>query len=134
MTWFAFQGGYDTIELAGVQEKQAVIMGFHGYGTKAEAEKHRNSVNSAQKATLNLLEYDYKQAVKQDSQPGGKNSNLADPNSILGIATGGLTNQDIQSWMIRIGEILLGIVLVGVGIAKLTGTTNAIAGLVKAKI
>jgi hypothetical protein len=46
----------------------------------------------------------------------------------------GLSDENIRSWLIRIGEILLGIVLVGVGIAKLTGTTNAVAGLVKAKI
>jgi hypothetical protein len=46
----------------------------------------------------------------------------------------GLSNQDIQSWMIRVGEILLGIVLIGVGVAKLTGTTNLVAKAVKAKI
>lgn len=41
---------------------------------------------------------------------------------------------DYQAWMIRIGEILLGIVLIGIGIAKLTGTTNAIAKIAKAAI
>src|ERR1700743_2162682 len=46
----------------------------------------------------------------------------------------GLNDQNLQSWMIRIGEILLGIVLLGVGIAKLTGTTNLVASAVKAKI
>ena len=46
----------------------------------------------------------------------------------------GLSDENIRSWMIRIGEILLGIVLVGVGVAKLSGTTNAVASLVKAKI
>lgn len=46
----------------------------------------------------------------------------------------GLSNEQIGSWLVRIGEIVLGIVLVGVGLAKLTGTTNAVAGLVKAKI
>jgi len=46
----------------------------------------------------------------------------------------GLTDDNIRSWMIRIGEILLGIVLVGVGVAKLTGSTNAVAKLVKARI
>lgn len=52
-----------------------------------------------------------------------------------GITSGlGLSNEQLQSWLVRIGEILLGIVLVGVGLAKLTGTTNAVAGLVKAKI
>lgn len=46
----------------------------------------------------------------------------------------GLTDEEIRSWLIRISEIMLGIVLVGVGLAKLTGTTNAIAKLVKARI
>lgn len=36
--------------------------------------------------------------------------------------------------MLRVGEVLLGIVLVGVGIAKLTGTTNFVASAVKARI
>jgi hypothetical protein len=39
-----------------------------------------------------------------------------------------------QNWFIRVGEILLGIVLIGVGVAKLTGTTNAISKIVKARI
>jgi hypothetical protein len=43
-------------------------------------------------------------------------------------------NADLQSWLIRIGEILLGIVLIGVGIAKITGTTNQISSIVKARI
>lgn len=41
---------------------------------------------------------------------------------------------DLGNWFIRIGEILLGLILVGVGVAKLTGTTNAIASAVKAKL
>jgi hypothetical protein len=45
-----------------------------------------------------------------------------------------LGNIDLTSWFIRVGEILLGIVLIGVGIAKLTGTTNAVSNLVKARI
>ena len=47
---------------------------------------------------------------------------------------GFLTDDNIRSWLIRIGEILLGIVLVGVGVAKLTGTGNFVSGLVKAKV
>ena len=46
----------------------------------------------------------------------------------------GLSDADIRSWLIRVGEILLGLVLVGVGVAKLTGTTNVISQAVKAKI
>lgn len=50
------------------------------------------------------------------------------------VGLGGLTNENITSWFIRIGEVLLGIVLLGVGVAKLTGTTNAVAKFVKAKV
>lgn len=48
--------------------------------------------------------------------------------------TGGLNDTAVSSWLIRIGEILLGVVLVGVGVAKLTGTTNVVASAVKARI
>jgi hypothetical protein len=41
---------------------------------------------------------------------------------------------NIAGWFIRVGEILLGLILVGVGVAKLTGTTNVVSQLVKAKI
>jgi hypothetical protein len=41
---------------------------------------------------------------------------------------------NLGSWFLRIGEILLGLVLVGVGVAKLTGASNFISSAVKAKI
>jgi hypothetical protein len=46
----------------------------------------------------------------------------------------GLSDSEIKTWLLRIGEILLGMILVGVGVAKLTGTTNAVATFAKAKI
>lgn len=46
----------------------------------------------------------------------------------------GLSDDEIRSWFIRIGEVLLGVVLLGVGVAKLTGTTNIVASAVKAKL
>lgn len=51
----------------------------------------------------------------------------ANPMNIIG-------GVDIVSWLIRIGEIILGIVLIGVGVAKLTGTTNAVARIAKVAI
>jgi hypothetical protein len=129
-TWFAFQGGYGTIQLAGVQEKQAVAIGFHGYATRAEAEAHKNSVNFLQAVQLNALETDYKAAVATQSQPGGTNSDLSKPSSILGIATSG-ANANITAWFIRIGEVALGIVLIAVGVAKLTGASNVVTKAMK---
>lgn len=93
--------------------------------------------------------YDTKEAVlkyyadNKDRNPGWKAptesikegaGNLADTAGDAALGAVGLSNADIQSWMIRIGEILLGIVLIGVGIAKLTGVTNPISSIVKAKI
>jgi hypothetical protein len=41
---------------------------------------------------------------------------------------------NLGSWFLRIGEILLGIVLVGVGLARITGVQNAISQIVKTKM
>src|SRR6185369_12043499 len=64
----------------------------------------------------------------------GKGINDSADAAVKGVGLGGLTNENITSWFIRIGEVILGIVLLGVGVAKLTGTTNAVAKLVKAKV
>jgi hypothetical protein len=39
----------------------------------------------------------------------------------------GVSSFNLGAWFIRTAEIMLGLVLIGVGIAKLTGTTNAAA-------
>lgn len=83
MTWFAFDG-YPTIDLAGSQEKEAVALGFHGYATKADAEKNPNSVNILQKPILNLLETDYSYAVRAGEQPGGPHATLTPGNVVTG--------------------------------------------------
>lgn len=41
---------------------------------------------------------------------------------------------NLGSWFLRIGEILLGIVLVGVGVARITGAQNAVSKIVKTKL
>ena len=45
-----------------------------------------------------------------------------------------LGNFNLSSWFLRIGEILLGLVLVGVGIARITGAQNIISQAVRTKI
>jgi hypothetical protein len=72
------------------------------------------------------------------------------PNPVTGMPTGpGITANPVQAaqeakglfhglslpnLFLRIGEVVLGVVLVGVGVAKLTGATNLISSAVKAKI
>lgn len=41
---------------------------------------------------------------------------------------------NLSSWFLRIGEILLGLVLVGVGVARITGAQNAISKVVRTKL
>lgn len=41
---------------------------------------------------------------------------------------------NLGGWFIRIGEILLGIVLIGVGIARITGAQNVISNIAKTKM
>ena len=46
----------------------------------------------------------------------------------------GFHGLNLGSWFLRIGEILLGIVLVGVGVARITGAQNAVSKIVKTKL
>lgn len=51
-----------------------------------------------------------------------------------GLAHDVLKGFNLGSWFLRIGEALLGLVLVGVGIARITGAQNAISNVVKTKL
>jgi hypothetical protein len=136
MTWFAFKG-YPTISLAGIQEKQAVGLGFHGYATMEQATQHPNSVNILQKVTLNVLEADYKEALKAGQQPGGPDSNLANPANDIGAAAnlagvgaiGDFFNRLTQgnTWL-RVGEVVVGLLILYIGlnaVARGTPVGNA---------
>jgi len=80
--------------------------------------------------------------TNKDKNPGWSqptSSLLGKIGNATGVSTAisntlGLSDNSIRSWLIRLGEISLGIVLVAVGVAKLTGTTNAVTKVVKAKI
>lgn len=59
------------------------------------------------------------------------------PGKAIGQAVSGLNpfhGLNLENWVLRIGELALGIVLVAVGIAKLTGTTNFVASALKARV
>lgn len=60
--------------------------------------------------------------------------NEPNPATAVGVgnaAADALGGFNIGSWFIRIGEILLGLVLIGVGVARITGAENAISKVVK---
>ena len=136
MTWFAFSGlnGGKAVNLAGSQEKQAAAEGFHGYGTEAQAEAKPNSVNFLTKVLAELWVADYSFAVKEQAQPGGKNATVLNPKDALGATTSYVENsipgvQQIGSFFsalsqgstwIRVAEGILGIILIAVGVARIT--------------
>lgn len=64
----------------------------------------------------------------QTTQMGASAAAKAVTNAVTNDLFHGL---NLQSWLIRIGEILLGLVLIGVSLAKLTGTSNVISKALK---
>lgn len=71
--------------------------------------------------------------------PAGWQENITNilkaPGEIAGNAAADVWGKlNLGGWFIRIGEVLLGIVLIGVGIARLTGVQNAIAKVAKVAI
>lgn len=149
MTWYAFQG-YNSgkaIDVAGIQEKDLTIWGFHGYSTEALAESHPNSVSIFTAPIVNLIIADYKTALQQGAQPGGPNASnpvaAAAQGVVNSVASGlGLGNavsniddffaklKDANTWL-RIGEVLLGVLLIAASVGKLTGANNVITSAVK---
>lgn len=155
MTWFAFKGynNGQAVDIAGSQEKQAVSIGFHGYGTEKQAEANPNSVDGdwwnplsyAQKTFVNEIVVDYKAATAEGAQPGGPNANIKNPvtaakavtkgattaaadaaKAVLGNITGGITGFSGTNFVLRALKVVVGGVLVIVGFMRMTGADNAI--------
>lgn len=91
-----------------------------GYATQAQAQREANRWNgqpTSQKLTGTL--------------PNPNADTVLPPNFKLPDILGGL---NLGSWFLRIGEGLLGLVLIGVGIARVTGAQNVISQAVKTKL
>jgi hypothetical protein len=100
-------------------------LGWHGpFNSKQEAQTYYNTNKSKNPG--------WKAPTESTLAQVGNASGATD--AVTGALGGGLSDDSIRSWLIRVGEILLGVVLVGVGVAKLTGATNVVAKAVKAKI
>jgi len=132
MTWFAFKGGYAPIDLAGAQEKEATVLGFHGYATKAQALANPNDVGPWQSAILDALEEDYSTAVTEKAQPGGVNASNPAAAALTGAenAIPGVTDigdffhrlTEGSTW-VRVGEVIFGGIILWSGIKALTSQT-----------
>lgn len=138
MTWFAFQGlnGGQAVDLAGTQEKEAVAEGFHGYAAQADAQAHPNAVNLVTRVFADAWIADYNAAVKEGAQPGGPN-NILTPSgaaAAVGSTVPGLTQVgdflsalSSRNLWIRAAKVAIGGALVLIGLAHITGASNAIA-------
>lgn len=126
MTWYAFDRGYPTLELIGPQIPLADLVRFHGYPDKATAEQHRNSVDP-----LNLPQF----AVLNDLIAASKITHI--PAAVGGAVGGALSGLgkwslhsvgDFHQVMLRAVEIILGLILIGIGAVKLSsGAASQIA-------
>jgi NADH dehydrogenase FAD-containing subunit len=124
VTSFLTGGGHGTYQVvfaAGQQAQQYISNGFPHYPTKAEAQQEAQTLTAQAKA----------------SQTGvGNTPSKAVPNPLGGLAAigdffGRLT--EASTW-IRIGEAVLGLILIAIGLARITGTANAVASIAKARI
>ena len=95
MTWYAFSGlnNGQAINLAGTQEKEATVDGFHGYATAAQAVAHPNSVNALTRFLADAFIADYKAAVAEQAQPGGKNATITNPVTAVNAGTQGAATE-----------------------------------------
>jgi hypothetical protein len=116
------------VEMPGPQAAllRAMHIGWHGpFDTKEEALRFytdNKDANPGWKAPTGVMG-NIKNAIVTggDAVTGGA---VSDP----------LGRLNLGGWFIRIGEILLGIVLIGVGIARLTGIQNVVSKVAKVAI
>lgn len=131
MTWFAFKGLNDNkaVDLAGIQEKDAVGIGFHGYATEAQAEATPNAVNAVTRYIADTYIADYNAAIKEKAQPGGVNASNPGAQAVQAAAGDlGLPNigqffsalTEGNTWL-RVAEFGIGAILIIAGAMKLSG-------------
>lgn len=138
MYWVAFKGYYNgkALSLGTVEQLEAEAMGFHGYGTEAEAEANPNTVNFAQKAQVNAWVFNAQGSLTQHLAPhipvigpainAGEKAvgALTDVNTFLSRLT------SPNTW-IRAGEFILGALLILSGALTLAGKNGDVVTLAK---
>jgi hypothetical protein len=145
VTWFAFQNDSSVYELNGLAEKQLVATLAHGYATETLALAHRNKPASPDQAIL-LAGFKATKSANQGGLAGviaidivnskGQNTGSINVgnNPVTNVGADIFKGLNLGSWFLRVGEILLGLVLIGVGIARITGVQNAVSAAVKTKL
>jgi hypothetical protein len=119
----------------GIDQTAPPAAGQAGGGTWKITEA-KTAADKARLLTQGYLLWFTSQKAAQDfinSQYGAFNGSIPGGQVFAGLSDffGRLT--EANTWL-RAGEIAIGIVLIGIGVAKLTGTTNLVAKAVKARI
>lgn len=134
MTWFAWQGMNNgkAVNLSGITEKMAVADGFHGYATEAQAEANPNSVNpltrvEAEAFIPGTFANNPAGSVANGLGNAAGNAAASAANSAFSGLFGGVNSSNF--WL-RLVEGILGIALIGVSLAKLSGTDNVITKVI----
>jgi hypothetical protein len=122
MTWFNFPGWGD-YSLNGVAEKELAATGAHGYATQALADASPNASPNAIQAGL-LQTFNAQSLSPAGAGTGGVLQTPHSTGGVTGAASnlagnvgsgllGGLFQKNI--WM-RAGEVLVGLILLGIGL------------------
>jgi hypothetical protein len=139
MTWYAFQGWEWTsgpnkgklkvYNLTGIDNLDLEATGAHGYPTEAIALAKPNAFPGTDQEALLAL-YSAQAAVPIGSGVIGAQAPTPSATTALNDVFHGL---NLQTLLVRLGEILIGLVLIGVGLAKITDAVP-VATAVAAKL
>jgi hypothetical protein len=126
MTWYRLDsnGGDAYIALSGLEEKQITLIGGHGYATRQEASGHPPN-GTAVSAEVSLWHLGNKILTLGGDPVGSVGT------AVKGAASDLLGSVNIGNWLLRIGEVLLGIVLIAVGVAHVTRAVPAATTIAK---
>lgn len=135
MYWVAWKGynGGKALSLGTLEQYEADALGFHGYPTEAQAEANPNSVNNpAQQAQVNAWVFNTQSLTQHTVNeanrvvPGAKavTGAVTDVGNFLSRLT------SINTW-IRVGEFILGAMLILAGALKLSGQDASLKTIAK---
>jgi hypothetical protein len=147
--WYTFHGigrAY-LIKIGTDASFSADTSGVHGYPTIEQAYTNPNGVNALAQGTIS--QWDYQSSlpfgggtlgvvetanITAPATPGGTPTLSTPQNPTTAAAKDVWHGLNLDQILLRVAEVLLGLALIGVGIARITGAQNAISSVLKAKV
>lgn len=127
MTWYVvnFNGvKYGPENLTGSAEKVLTGLGIHGFATEAQAVAHPQTMNYVQAALGGEQALTGINVTPGVVTPGSIATGAGDVASVV-------SGPDWQTIFLRVGEGLLGLLLIAVGVAKLTNAVPAATAIAR---